>query len=99
VGPPLATLLSVSGYNAVSIALVWFKFQLFPFTGQTLKAIGFALVAFLLANLIPVSGYELLDLMLRSGFFALVFGVLVLRFRVSEDLNGLVRMLWGKVGR
>lgn len=98
-GAALATLLSVSGYNAVSIALVWFKFQLFPFTAQTLKAIGFALVAFLLANLIPISGYELLDLMLRSGFFALMFGVLVLRFRVSEDLNGLVRMLWGKVGR
>lgn len=96
-GAAVATLLSITGYNAVSIGLVWLKFRLFPFTLATLNAIGFGLAAYFLANLIPISGYHWLDLMLRSGFFALIFGVLVLRFRVSEDLNGLGRMVWGRL--
>lgn len=95
-GAAVATLLSITGYNAVSIGLVWLKFRLFPFTVDTLNAIGFGLAAYFLANLIPISGYHWFDLVLRSGFFALIFGVLVLRFRVSEDLNGLGRMVLGR---
>ena len=96
-GAALATLVSITGYNALSIGLVWLKFRLFPFTPDTLKAIGLALAAYFFANLIPVSGYDLINLMLRSGFFALIFAVLALRFRVSEDLNGLEKMLKGKM--
>ena len=98
-GAALATLVSITGYNALSIGLVWLKFRLFPFTTDTLKAIVLALVAYFFANLIPVSGYDLIDLLLRSGFFALIFSVLALRFRVSEDLNGLEKMLKGKLKR
>ena len=98
-GAALATLLSITGYNTVSLWLVWLKFRLFPFTTETLKAIGLALGAFFFANLIPISGYDLFDLLLRSGFFALIFAVLVLRFRISEDLNGLEGMLRGRIGR
>ena len=96
-GAALATLVSITGYNALSIGLVWLKFRLFPFTHDTLKAIALALAAYLFANLIPLSGYDLIDLMLRSGFFALIFSVLALRFQVSEDLNGLEKMLRGKL--
>lgn len=95
-GPALATLLSITGYNAISILLVWLKFRLFPFTSNTLKAIGLALMAFLLANFIPRSGYDLLDLPLRSGCFALIFGASVLHFRVSDDLNKLLEILRAK---
>jgi O-antigen/teichoic acid export membrane protein len=98
-GAAVATLLSITGYNAVSLWLVWLKFRLFPFTNQTAKAVGLAIAAYLVAGLIPVSGYALFDLVLHSGFYTLIFGVLVLRFRVSEDLNGLEQMIWGKLGK
>ena len=98
-GAALATLLSITGYNAVSLWLVWLKFELFPFTTATLKAIGLALLAYLVCSFIPVSGYHLFDMVLRSGFFALIFGVLVLRLRISEDLNGLEKMVLGKIKR
>ena len=96
-GAAVATLLSMTGYNAISIGLVWLKFRLFPFTQDTLKAIGLALVAFLAARLIPLSGYNLLDIALRSGVFVAIFGLLVLRFRVSEDLNNLGTLMLGKI--
>ncbi|MDO8367561.1 MAG: polysaccharide biosynthesis C-terminal domain-containing protein [Saprospiraceae bacterium] len=96
-GAAMATLLSITSYNTLSLGLVWLKFRLFPFTRDTMKAIGLALLAFLVANLIPFSGYDLLDLFLHSGFFALIFSVLVLKFRVSEDLNGLESMIKAKL--
>ncbi|MFN0175295.1 MAG: polysaccharide biosynthesis C-terminal domain-containing protein [Saprospiraceae bacterium] len=95
-GAALATLLSISGYNAVSLWLVWLKFRLFPFTRDTVKGVALALAAYFFADLIPLSGYDLLDLALRSGLFAVIFVVLVLHFRVSEDLNGLAKMVKGK---
>ncbi len=98
-GAALATLLSITGYNAISLGLVWLKFRLFPFTQDTMKAIGLAFAAYFVANLIPISGHPLLDLLLRSGFFALIFSVLALKFRVSEDLNALEKMLRGKLGK
>ncbi|HAD11582.1 MAG TPA: hypothetical protein DCF33_03995 [Saprospirales bacterium] len=88
-GAALSTMISITGYNMISIGLVWLKFGLQPFTENTWKTVLLALVAFFFANLIPVSGFELADLFLRSGFYVLIFGVLALRFRMSEDLNGL----------
>lgn len=89
-GAALATLLSVTGYNAVSLWLVWLKFRLQPFGPNTLKVIGLAAASFLFANLIPFSGYDWFDLLLHSGFYGLIFLALVLKFRVSEELNGLM---------
>jgi O-antigen/teichoic acid export membrane protein len=98
-GAAIATLLSIAGYNAVSLWLVWLKFRLSPFTDNTWKALALALAAFLFANLIPVSGYDLFDLAFRSGFFALLFLMLALRFRVSEDLNKLGTLLRERLKR
>jgi O-antigen/teichoic acid export membrane protein len=91
-GAALATLLSIAAYNAISLGLVWLKFGLFPFTVQTLKALGAAPAAYLLAGLIPTTGYPLADLILHSGAYALMFVAAVLYFRVSEDLSHLFQM-------
>jgi len=91
-GAALATLLSVIGYNAVSLWLVWLKFGMLPFSKNTLWALGLSILGFVFADLIPISGYDLLDLVLRSGFYVLILSVLVLRFRVSEDLNAVETM-------
>lgn len=96
-GAALATLVSVTSYNAISIGLVWLKFRLFPFTKDTLRALGMAVAAYAVAQLIPITGTHLLDLMLRSGFFVLIFGVLVLRFQVSEDVQKLIVLIRDKL--
>lgn len=93
----VATLISISFYNLFSVWLVWVKFKLFPFTKATLLAILLALAAYGVAWCIPFTGYDLVDILLRGGVFALVYGVLVLRLRVSPDLNDLGKMLWNKV--
>lgn len=96
-GAALATLLSISGYNAISLGLVWLKFRLFPFTRHTLQALGLAAGAYLLVWSVPVFGIPFVDLVLHSGVYVLLFGFSVLYFRVSGDLNALAEMILGKI--
>lgn len=95
-GAAIATLLSVACYNAVSVGLVWLKFGLLPFSKNTVQAIGLALGSFLAVQLIPRTGYDLFDIALRSGLYVLVFGLAVLRFRVSPDMNAAMNVLKAK---
>ncbi|HRI62466.1 MAG TPA: polysaccharide biosynthesis C-terminal domain-containing protein, partial [Saprospiraceae bacterium] len=86
-GAAVATLLSVTCYNAVSVGLVWLKFRLLPFSGKTTLALALALVVYVVVQFIPHTGMALFDIALRSGLYMLIFGLLILRFRVSPDLN------------
>lgn len=92
-GAAIATLLSVTCYNAVSVWLVWLKFRLFPFSGNSFKAVLMALSVFLVVQLMPKTGFALADIALRSGLYVLIFGILVLHFRISPDLNAGLNVL------
>jgi O-antigen/teichoic acid export membrane protein len=92
-GAAIATLLSVTCYNAVSVGLVWLKFRLFPFSGNTLKAIALAIGVYGLVCLIPGTGMALVDIVLHSGAYVLVLGLLILKFEISPDLNAGFRAL------
>lgn len=91
-GAALATFFSVVCYNAVSVGMVWRMFRLQPFSIRTLQAVGLALAVFAAIWWLPRTGWPLLDIALRSGFYILLFGGLVLRLRVSPDFN---KMLGG----
>lgn len=86
-GAALATLFSVVCYNLVSVGLVWRMFRLQPFSICTAKAVILAVTAFAVIWWLPRTGSGLLDIMLRSGAYMLLFGALALRLRLSPDLN------------
>lgn len=88
-GAAVATLLSITCYSLFGLALVWTKFRMQPFTRSMALAGALALVAVAAVWFLPSTGYLLLNIALRSGLFALLFGVLVIRFRVSEDILSL----------
>lgn len=92
-GAAVATLLSVTCYNAVSVGLVWLKFRLQPFSRKSLLAVLLALAVFFVVRFIPLTGVHLLDIALRSGSYLLAFGLLMLRFRISPDLNDGLKVL------
>lgn len=92
-GAAIATLISVACYNAVSVGLVWMKFRLFPFTGNTIRAVALAAAVFAIVQFIPLTGFALFDIALRSGIYILALGILMLRFEISPDLNAGARVL------
>lgn len=86
-GAAVATLLSGFCYNMISVGLVWLKFRLIPFSGNTLPAILVAITAYLVVQFVTLTGINLLDIALRSGAYVLLVGAVVLRFRIAPDLN------------
>ncbi len=95
-GTAVATLVSVTAYNAFNIGLVWWKFKLQPFTKGTLLALLAGCIAFGIAYFIPLTQISILDIVVRSGAFVVLFLALTLLLQVSEDMNGTVKMLRGK---
>ncbi|MFN4255023.1 MAG: lipopolysaccharide biosynthesis protein [Saprospiraceae bacterium] len=86
-GAAMASCLSIAGYNAFTVGLVWAKFGLQPFSRRTLLAVGLGLAAFAAAYFLPKTDFALLDIALHSGVFVVLFGLLVFKARVSADLN------------
>jgi len=95
-GAAIATLVSVSSYNLISVGLVWLKFRLQPFSRNTLYALLSGILAYLIVFFIPKTGYDLLDIMYRSGLYILIFGGLAYYLRLSPDLNEMVRKVRGE---
>ena len=89
-GAAIATLVSVSSYNLISVGLVWLKFRLQPFSKNTLYTLLSGILAYLIVFFIPKTGYDLLDIVFRSGLYVLIFGSLAYYLRLSPDLNEMI---------
>lgn len=95
-GAAVAVLLSITCYNLFSLALVWIKFRMQPFSKNTLVLFGLALLAMGVVWFLPSTGYLAINIVVRSGAYALIFGGLAIYLRVSPDLND---MLTGLLSR
>lgn len=95
-GAAAATLVSITLYNVFTLVMVQQKFGLQPFTRAAPVAVLLALGVFAVVSQVPRTGWAWADLVLRSGLFAIVFAGLVLRFRLSDDMNDAARKGWAR---
>jgi len=97
IGAAVATLISISLYNLLSILIVWQKFKVVPFDTHTLLAVTLAFIVYLLVLLIPrIDRFPILNAVLHAGPYVVGLGGLFLHLRVSTDLNDLVRQLFNR---
>jgi len=96
-GAAIATLLSISSYNLFTLVMVRQKFGLQPFTTKTPLVLFLAVACFAAVFFVPRTGIDLLDIALRSGLYLLLFSTLVLRLRISEDLNDAAAKGWARL--
>ena len=89
IGTALATAISIIITNILRLTLVYVKFKIQPFSGDTVKALVIATLVFLLAYFIPTYDNALVDLIFRSAAAVIPFSVLILYFGVSSDINEL----------
>ncbi len=89
-GAAIASLCATSFYNLISLGLNWYFFRMQPFSMQLLKALLFAGLAFGITWLLPMPAQAWVAVFVKSGTFTLLFGVAILGFDVSPDLNNLV---------
>lgn len=97
VGSAMATALAIFIYNTLMVAIVWFKLKIQPFTTKTITCI-IVLIAILAINwLFPINNNPLIDIAFRSILLFLIFLFVIVKLRISEDFNRIVKDLFNKI--
>lgn len=89
-GAALATLVSLSLYNLFKFLLLWLKLKMQPLTWPVFWVLVIGGLAYLVVSCFPDFSSALLGIFLKSSTALLVFGGMVLFFRLSPDINQLV---------
>ncbi|MEM9686386.1 MAG: oligosaccharide flippase family protein [Bacteroidota bacterium] len=89
-GAAFATLLAFLSYNSIKIGFVYARFGMHPFCRATLKTTGLLIGCWLLFYFWNFSFAPLVNMVLKSAILVILYGVVILRFKLSEDISGLV---------
>lgn len=96
IGSAYANLISFAIYNLVRFVAIWKLFHMQPFTFNNLRMLIIAGSCFFAAWLIPTMPGIVLDSLLRTFVFAVLYATLIVRLRISEDINALVGLMIGR---
>jgi len=92
-GPAYGNIIALVMFNGVRYFFIWKLFGLQPFTRNNGIAHGIGLLAFGLVWFLPDLGSPLLNIAARTVLFAAIYGLLILKGKVSEDIGELVRIV------
>jgi len=92
-GAALSAFISTSFANYLRFSFLKSKYKMQPFDNRTFKLIGFGVISYLAGHIVPVLDNFIFDIGLRSSVTAIIFLFLVLKFRISEDINSEVNRI------
>lgn len=90
VGAAIATCASLSLFNLLKISFIYWKFRLLPFTSKTPWILVVGLLVYLLAWMIPDTGYSFLNVLLKSGLIGTLYPVIIFKLNISAEYNELI---------
>lgn len=93
-GSALATLISIVLYSMAKWLFVVFKMKLYPFTCQTLYALGILVLCFVAVYPWDCPGPALLNIAVKSTVVSLLYWGMHYRWRISADINGVIDQIW-----
>ena len=86
-GAAIASAISALVINFLRFVYVYWKFKIQPFHYKTLILIVISVISYLAGFIVPELSHLVIDIVVRSVVIALVFGVLVLVFRISDEVE------------
>lgn len=92
IGAAIASVIAMLLYNFVRFVFLYKTFGLQPFTHQNLQLLVGGLVIIGIIYYLPALAYWWLDAFLRSILFLTIFGVFVVKMKLSDEVN----WLWQK---
>lgn len=96
-GAALATAMSVFLFNLMKLIFIQYKFKFQPFTQKTLILFVLSFLTWFLATLIPNTGFPVLNILIRSLFILLFYGLLFLGLNLSPDVKNYLLGFWHKI--
>jgi len=98
VGTATAGLISITIYNLIRIIFLWKKFNLYPFTAQSLYTILLAASCFGVCYLLFQNIHGLPGLFLRSIIFSILYGTGSVYLKLSPDIIPIWNTIKRRIG-
>jgi O-antigen/teichoic acid export membrane protein len=95
-GAAWASAISLFLYNLVKMIFVWVKLGVQPFTFKNLGMVVISALVLLAGLYLPSFSNVFLDIFVRSTMITILFGGAVLVFKISPDVNELVKLVWSR---
>ena len=93
VGAAAAIALSFLLNNVMHFVFLYYKYKMQPFNAKFLVILGALGVAYFTGNLL--NQLQLIpDILIRSSIFSIIFGGVILLFRVSDDVTGILKKIF-----
>lgn len=90
IGAAIATTISITLFNIVKYVFIKIRFELEPFTIDTLKGVVLLGVVALLLAVVPHLSNAVIDIIVRSGLTTIVLISAVYYWQLSEEMNGFI---------
>ena len=86
-GAAISSAAALGILNLLRFLFLWFKYDLQPYNLRFIYVILIGIVSFVIAYAIPAKFHYIIDILIRSTVFSLLFLLPVYFFRISTDLN------------
>jgi O-antigen/teichoic acid export membrane protein len=96
-GAAFGSFLSICIYNIIKTIYVHNKYKIWPFTWSTVGAIIIAGMSLVLIKWIPDHPNFWLDLMIKSIVYTILYFILIIGFRISEDINSIQKHIFKQI--
>ncbi|WP_299536647.1 oligosaccharide flippase family protein [Ulvibacterium sp.] len=95
-GAAFGTFLAICLYNTIKLFYVRLKFNMLPFTRETLKVLVFLLFMGLVFYYVQFSFHPIINIVLKGVLITAIYTVGLYWFKLSEDVFNLISKILGK---
>ena len=95
-GAAYSTVIALTFYNTMRFGFLWYKFKLQPYSLKNLAVIFIAIIAIAIAYFVPVHQNIIIDTMIRTSVFFLVFIPTIYFSKISEEVNNIIENMLKK---
>jgi O-antigen/teichoic acid export membrane protein len=95
-GAALATFIAIVIYNTIKLVYVKSKFDILPFTLETVKVFGILLVLGSVFFFVTLPFHPIVNISLKSALTVILYLVILYRFKISEDVYGMLSKFFKK---
>lgn len=96
-GAALATTFSAIIFTGIRFAFVFKKFGMNPYSLNFLVLLAISALSYLMGHLIPEFQNYIIDIIIRSSVVLIIFVSLIIKLKISEDVNSLIIYLMNKL--
>lgn len=90
IGAAYSTLISVTFYNVMRFGFLWYKFKMQPYSWTNLLVVVIAIVCTTIVYYIPKNSSPVIDTIIRTIVFIILFAPAIYFAHISEEINDLM---------